>query len=384
MHEEMKNARHKYHYAVRRCKKLADSVRAHNLFEAAQQGDIDLLKEMKKIQGGKKQHAACPDNIDDANGSAQICDMFKAVYEELYNSAGSEEPMNEIKEKLNSIIGQESMSDVNKVTGSVLKEACSRMKPGKTDVSESFTSDILLHAPDNLFECLAVIFRSFLVHGNVTLELLSCAFLPLFKGGLKNPNMSDSYRAIAGSSQILKLLDNVILLLWGDLLNSDSLQFGFKKGTSTTQCSWLVMEVASYYLRQGTPVIATLLDCSKAFDKCQFSTLFTKLMEKGMPPIVTRMQVCVYEEQRGCVKWDGVRSSAFSIVNGTRQGSVLSPTLFSVYLDDLLKQLRLMGLGCHVGGVWVGAAGYADDLILLAPSRSAMKQMLRVCEENAT
>ena len=252
MHEVMKNARHKYHYAVRRCKKLADSVRAHNLFEAAQQGDIDLLKEMKKIQGGKKQHAACPDNIDDTNGSAQICDMFKAVYEELYNSAGSEEAMNEIKEKLNSIIGQESMSDVNKVTGSVVKEACSRMKPGKTDVSESFTSDILLHAPDNLFECLAVIFRSFLVHGNVTLELLSCAFLPLFKGGLKNPNMSDSYRAIAGSSQILKLLDNVILLLWGDLLNSDSLQFGFKKGTSTTQCSWLVMEVASYYLRQGT------------------------------------------------------------------------------------------------------------------------------------
>ena len=48
-----------------------------------------------------------------------------------------------------------------------------------------------------------------------------------------------------------------------------------------------------------------------------------------------------------------------------------------------MKQLRLMGQGCHVGAVWVGTAGYADDLILLAPSRSAMKQMLRVCEEYA-
>ena len=157
------------------------------------------------------------------------------------------------------------------------------MKPGKADVSESFTSDILLHAPDNLFECLAVIFRSFLVHGDVTLELLSCAFLPLFKGGLKKPNMSDSYRAITGSSQILKLVDNVILLLWGDLLGSDTLQFGFKAGTSTTQCSWLVVEVSSHYLRQGTPVIATLLDCSKAFDKCVFSSLFTKLMDRRQP-----------------------------------------------------------------------------------------------------
>ena len=80
---------------------------------------------MKKIQGGKKQHAACPDNID-----AQIYDIFKAVNEELYNSAGSEQAMNEIKEKLNSLIGQgeESLCEVNKLTGSLVMEACSRMK----------------------------------------------------------------------------------------------------------------------------------------------------------------------------------------------------------------------------------------------------------------
>ena len=95
------------------------------------------------------------------------------------------------------------------------------------------------------------------------------------------------------------------------------------------------------------------------------------------------MLVFIYEEQEGCVSWVGIRSSSFTITNGTRQGSVLSPTLFSVYLDDLLKQLRRLGLGCHMGGVWVGAAGYADDLILLAPSRSAMKTMLGVCEDFA-
>ena len=234
-----------------------------------------------------------------------------------------------------------------------------------------------------MFDSLAAVFRSFLIHGDVTLELLSCAFLPLFKGGLKDPHKSDSYRAIAGSSQILKLFDNVILLLWGDLLGSDSLQFGFKKGSSTSQCSWLAMEVASYYLRQGTPVIATLLDCSKAFDKCVFSSLFEKLIDRKLPPIVVRVLVCVYEEQKGCARWSGVQSSTFNIQNGTRQGSVLSPCLFSVYLDDLLKELRHLGVGCHMGGMWIGAAGYADDLILLAPSRSAMQHMLRVCDRYA-
>ena len=61
----------------------------------------------------------------------------------------------------------------------------------------------------------------------------------------------------------------------------------------------------------------------------------------------------------------------------------MSPTLFSVYLDDLLGELRALGMGCHMGGAWVGAAGYADDLILLAPSRTAMQKMLLVCEQYA-
>ena len=260
LYELMKFLRNKYHYAVRKTKKLSESLRAKDLFEQAKAGDVDLLKAMKRIRGSKKQRAPNPDHVDDAYGEDEVSDMFKKVYEELYNSAESAHAMQEIKKNLETMIGPECIKEVNKVTGAVVKEACCRMRPGKADVTGSFTSDVLLHGPDSLFDSLAAVFRSFLIHGDATLELLSCAFLPLFKGGLKDPHKSDSYRAIAGSSQILKLFDNVILLLWGDLLGSDSLQFGFKKGSSTSQCSWLVMEVASYYLRQGTPVIATLLD----------------------------------------------------------------------------------------------------------------------------
>ena len=63
----------------------------------------------------------------------------------------------------------------------------------------------------------------------------------------------------------------------------------------------MVMEVAQYFLRSDNPVIATLLDCSKAFDKCLFSALFKKLLEKKLPPIVIRVLIYVYEEQEGCV-----------------------------------------------------------------------------------
>ena len=123
-----------------------------------------------------------------------------------------------------------------------------------------------------------------------------------------------------------------MLLLWGHLLPSDTLQFGYKVGTSTTQCSWLVTEVVNHFLVRGTNPIITLLDCSKAFDMVKFSILFNKLIDRGLPPIVVRTLMVVYEDQYAWVKWGGTRSSIFPIINVTRQGSILSPALLAVYV----------------------------------------------------
>ena len=377
-------SRNKYHYAVRKLKKNKVHLRAEELLEASESGDIDLMAAMKVIKGKKNTGQTMPDSVEGETESEKILDKFKEVYQLLYNSAGTAEAMKVIKTKLqNLIIGDSSLLEINRITAKVVKQACSKMKTGKCDVSGSYSSEVLLHGPPLLFDHLAALFRSFLVHGDITEQLLCCAFLPLYKGGLKDETKTDSYRAIAGSSLLLKLFDNVVLLLWGHLLASDSLQFGFKCGTSTTQCTWLVKEVADYYQKRGTPIIGVTLDCSKAFDMCRFDKLFEKLIARGVPPVVVRILIHIYEEQSACVKISDYTSASFGITNGTRQGSVLSPTLFSVYLDDLLGQLRQLGVGCHVGGWWYGAVCYADDLMLLAPTRTAAAMMLDCCEKYA-
>ena len=377
--EIMTRTRNQFHYAVRRVKKMSSSLRARRLLEASETGSCELLQEMKKIRGDKKACGDLPDSVGGASGEQDIVEEFRKVYFALYNSSDTSENMTELKDELKALIT--SAEDANLITGKAVKEAAARMKAKKSDVSGSYTSDAILNAPDIFFDHLALVYRSWLLHGTVSLPLLSCAFLPLFKGGLKDPSKTDSYRAIAGSSLLLKLFDNVILLLWGDLLGTDSLQFGFKSGTSTTECSWMVMEVASYFLRRGTPCIVTLLDCSKAFDMCQFSVLFQKLKKKGLPAIVIRTLIFVYEEQTAWVSWGAARSSQFGILNGTRQGSVLSPCFFGIYVDELLIELRRSGVGCYIGGSFFGAAGYADDIVLLAPCRSAMAQMVQICED---
>ena len=379
----MVKKRTQYHYAVRRLKKKADQTRAEKLFEASMQSDVDLLKEIKVIGGGRNSNTELPDTVDDANGEEEIVEKFKEVYSNLYNSAGSQNEMTDLKSKVAQLIQSSSLAEVNKISGVKVKEAVGKMKPLKGDVSGGFTSDALLNAPDILFDQLAGIFRSWLVHGTVSLSLLACAFLPLLKSSLKNPADPGSYRAIAGSSLLLKLFEKVMLLIWGHLLASDSLQFGYKSGTSTTQCSWLVQEVVGHFLRNGSNPILTVLDCSKAFDTCKFGIMFTKLLDTGLPPIVVRTLMLMYEKQYAWVKWGQAVSSRFSITNGTRQGSVASPTLWCVYLDMLIKELRELGLGCHVGGLFMGAVVYADDVLLMAPSRTAMQAMLTKCEAYA-
>ena len=128
---------------------------------------------------------------------------------------------------------------------------------------------------------------------------------------------------------------------------------------------------------------ACLLDCSQAFDSCRFDKMFQKLLDKKLPAVIIRVLIFIYEEQEAYVSIDGKTSSTFKITNGTRQGAVASPRFFVTYIDELLSKLRQLGDGCKIGGIWLGAAGYSDDLILLAPHCSALQNMLNTCSSYA-
>ncbi len=76
-------------------------------------------------------------------------------------------------------------------------------------------------------------------------------------------------------------------------------------------------------------------------------------------------------------------SSQFGVVNGVKQGEVLSPHLFAVYIDGLLIRLEETGISCHMGIRFIGALAFADDLNLLAPTLSGLTILIDVCQKYA-
>jgi Reverse transcriptase (RNA-dependent DNA polymerase) len=84
------------------------------------------------------------------------------------------------------------------------------------------------------------------------------------------------------------------------------------------------------------------------------------------------------------IAWGGVLSDYFSAINGVKQGDVLSPVLYCVYIDDLLLALSKSGVGCYIGSNVVGALAYAVDVVLIAPTATAMRKLLFISGEYAT
>ena len=151
--------------------------------------------------------------------------------------------------EVDSKVNGKSLADVEKVTPSIVKEAVSKLNSNKTDPVYSFTSDFLKNAPEILFQY-QIIIKSFLIHANTSYVLLLATLVPIIKDKMGDMCSSKNYRSIAISSLILKIIDWVIIILFGEYLSLDDLQVSYQSGCSTTMCTWLAIETIDHFFEK--------------------------------------------------------------------------------------------------------------------------------------
>ena len=121
------------------------------------------------------------------------------------------------------------------------------------------------------------------------------------------------------------------------------------------------------------------LDASKAFDRVDHNTLFKKLVARDSPQCFINIIINWYGKLNAVVRWGSVVSYSFGVYCGVRQGGVLSPLLFNLYVDDLIYRLELSNLGCFINGIYLGCIMYADDISLISASVVTLQSMLDAC-----
>ena len=367
-----------YHYAIRSAIKNQTKIRSHKMAESiCRNSTRDFWREVKQI---KRQNKSVPLTVDGYNNDTDILNTFKNKYEQLYNSVPyCPDEIDLINDDLNELIVDEQHT-VSCIYAKDIADAISHLKKGKTGLGNMLSSDSFLNGSNKLNVLLAMLFNCILKHGTTINDMLLGIMSPIPKGKRCNDSNSENYRAITIGSLVGKIFDWVILLKNSDVLYSDDLQFGFKKDLSTTLCTAMVVETVAHYNVNGSNVYGLFLDASKAFDRINFHKLFRKLIDIKLPAIYVRSLLNNYTNSKLQVKWNNVKTDTFKCSNGVKQGGVLSPILFSIYVDDLLKELRVNSTGCHVNTMFCGAFAYADDIVLLSPTVTGLKSMVDVCQ----
>ena len=109
--------------------------------------------------------------------------------------------------------------------------------------------------------------------------------------------------------------------------------------------------------------------------------LFKKLLCKGVQAVyLVRLLTFWYSEQVMYIRWLNIISEGFKVSSGVRQGGILSPHLFSLYMDNLSVRLNNVHTACMMRESKINHLMYADDIVLISPTALGLSELLRVCE----
>lgn len=351
-------------------------MKANKLAEALSGQDTGRFWSLIKRQLGGG--VPLPPSFGKVAGDHNISNMWRTHFSAILNdlTCGSDDM---VLCHINSV-----MSAVTPpVTAEDVQNAILRLKGGKSPGWDQITTDHLLHMCSEVSAVIAVMFNSMIHHSVLPDGLIFSLLVPLVKDKSGVLDDVSNYRAIALSSVLSKVLEFVLMDRLDPYLSTSEAQFGFKPSHSTTQATHVLKETVNYYTERGSPVYTCFLDASKAFDRVCHTKLFQILEERGVPSAYLKLLLYWYRCQRASVRWSQSESEPFPIQNGVRQGGNLSPLLFNVYIDELLCDLRKLSIGCHVGTCAVNVLAYADDIVLLSPTRTGLQMLINRCEQFA-
>ena len=375
-YEQMKTSRCEFKNALKQCKKDSENIKKAKLQQSFQfKNKTAFWRDIKKLKNNKTK---LPTIIDKESDPVKIAEIFSAKYRNILNDQNCN-TKTEVYDENISAIRNECKNKINLIRFTP-KQVSSSIKSLNDSLGfDRIHSSHLKLANNSLYDFLSRLFTAFICHGYVPNEMIAGEIRPTIKNKHGNLNTSENYRPVMNSPNLLKVFE--YCLQQKIVFNSNSRQFGFKKGSSTQLAVTILKETITHYKRHNSKVYASFVDLSKAFDKVNLNILICKLREKNISPFIINTLDMLYRNQNIHINFNSFLSTPWKITNGLRQGGILSPALFCLYIDDILVRISKLQVGCRLSNYNLNLLAYADDLILLCPSSYGLQILLNKLAE---
>lgn len=329
-----------------------------------------LNTEDKSLYGAARYFKRNRSNIPSLNGPTSIANTDHDKAEVIADSLELQfQPNNMIDIQAEQTVTQtisdfrnrQHLNNTIQARPSMLIERIKTLKVNKAPGKEGITNKMVKNLPINIIFIFTNLINIILDLGHYPTEWKTAAILPILKPG-KNPKIPVSYRPISLLPTLSKLAEFVIHDQMKEFLARTKLiipqQFGFRPKLSTTHQLLRVTEYIKTGITKRKVTGAVFLDIAKAFDKVWIDALIHKMIILGFPDTIINIINSYLNDRHYVVRVKNTYSTKRNILSGVPQGSILGPTLFNIFMNDIPQTLFIL------------LCMFADDTAILCQGRS--------------
>ena len=257
---------------------------------------------------------------------------------------------------------------------SEVEAAIKSMRNGKTTGNDKISKEMIEACEDLGTEKIVDLANTIYNSGVIPSQMKESVFITIPKKGdlLKCSN----YRLISLMSHVTKiilrvLMNRIKMKIYAEVSWS---QFGFRKNKGTRNAVFVMRTLAERSIEMQKNLYAVFIDYEKAFDRVKHHEIMKDLEQIGVDQKDRRLLETLYWEQVAAVSIDGDLSEWINIKRGVRQGCVLSPDLFSLYTELIMR--KVMEGNFKVNGHTISDIRYADDTVLISDDEQNLQEMI--------
>ena len=359
----------------KKCAKIEREMSKGNSKEA-----YNTIKELTKVEQPRTTA------IEDTDGkllteSAAVLGRLTQYCQDLYNH---ELKVDEeiIKEKSND---KPTDSESTQVLKEEVEEAIKSMKIGKSAGIDNIPAELIKYGGPEMINALTIICQRIWKSKEWPDEWTKSILIPLPKKG--NLKKCQNYRTISlishPSEVMLKIILQRLKQKSEEILSEE--QAGFRAGRSTAEQIFNIRILIEKCLQHQQDLYHNFIDFKKAFDRVWHEGLWHVMRQYNFDEDLIQVIESLYKSAKSAVLLSGELGEYFLTTVGVRQGCILSPVLFNIFLENIMQDaLKNYESKVSIGGRQLCNLRFADDIDLIGRTEKELQELTTRLEKSAS